>query len=99
MFDGKYSASINSPMGPINGVVTLMSKGNNAEGFIEIMGMKNVFKGMKIKEDVAKFSGNFNTPLGNIEYNAMCTVINDTLELSANTNKGNFKIQGKRMRN
>ena len=96
MFDGKYSASINSPMGPINGIITLVSKGNNAEGVIEVMGMKNAFKGMKIKPNVAKFSGNFNTPLGNIEYNAMCTVVNDTLELSANTNKGNFKIQGKR---
>lgn len=97
MFDGKYSASINTPMGAINGAITLITKGNNAEGFIEIMGMKNKFKGMMMKPNIAKFSGNFSTPIGNIEYNAMCTVVNDTLELSANTNKGNFKIQGKRM--
>ena len=97
MFNGKYSASINTPMGAINGMITLMSNNNSVQGIIEMMGMKNTFNGSKIKDDAAKFSGNFNTPLGNIEYNATCTVMGDTLELIANTNKGNFKIQGKRV--
>lgn len=98
MFDGKYRASINTPMGPMNGVITLMSKENNSvQGMIEIIGMKNSFSGMKMQENAAKFSGKFNTPLGSIEYNATCTVINNNLELVANTNKGNFKIQGVRV--
>lgn len=98
MFDGKYRASINTPMGAINGVITLMTnQDNSVQGIVEMMGMKNSFKGTKVQENVAKFSGNFNTPLGNMTYNATCSVTNNHLELMANTNKGNFKIQGVRV--
>lgn len=94
MLDGKYKSSLNTPMGAINGTITLMSKGNNVEGIIETMGMKNTFNGLRVNENQCKFSGKFNTPLGNIEYTAICIVNNNNLELTANTNKGNFKITG-----
>ena len=97
MLDGKYTSSLNTPMGAINGTITLMSKNNNVQGILEVMGMKNDFQGMKTAENECKFSGNFNTPLGNIEYNATCKVINNNLELLASTNKGNFRLMGKRM--
>ncbi len=97
MLDGKYVSSLNTPMGVINGAITLMSKNNNVQGMLEIMGMKNNFQGVRTAENECKFSGNFNTPLGNIEYNATCKVINDNLELLASTNKGNFKLMGKRV--
>lgn len=97
MLDGKYSSSLNTPMGAINGTITLMSNGNNVQGIIETMGMKNNFIGVKTKENEASFKGNFNTPIGNIQYNATCVVMNNNLELMANTNKGNFKLMGKRM--
>lgn len=29
MLDGKYSCSINTPMGGINGTITLQTRGNN----------------------------------------------------------------------
>lgn len=96
MLDGKYASSLNTPMGAINGTITLMSKGNNVQGIIETMGMRNSFQGMKIGENEAKFTGNFSTPLGNIEYSAICKVMGNNLELLANTNKGNFKLIGKR---
>lgn len=96
MLDGKYASSLNTPMGAISGTITLMSKGNNVQGIIETMGMKNSFQGIKMGENEAKFTGNFNTPLGNIEYSATCKVIGNNLELLANTNKGNFKLMGKR---
>lgn len=97
MLDGKYASSLNTPMGAINGTITLMCKGDNVQGIMETMGMKNNFQGMKTKENECKFSGNFNTPLGNIEYDATCIVMNDTLELMANSSKGTFKLMGKRM--
>ena len=59
--------------------------------------MKNNFQGKKINENQGRFAGNFNTPIGNIEYTATCSVNNNTLELMANSNKGNFKLMGKRM--
>lgn len=94
MLDGKYKSSLNTPMGAINGTITLMSRGNNVEGIIETMGMKNTFNGLRVNENQCKFSGKFNTPLGNIEYTAICIVNNNNLELTANTNKGNFTITG-----
>lgn len=97
MLDGKYSSSLNTPMGAINGVITLNTNGNQVSGTIETMGMKNQFKGMKTKENECQFKGNFSTPIGNIEYTATCMVMNNNLELMANTNKGTFKLMGKRM--
>ena len=97
MLDGKYTSSLNTPMGAINGVITLISNGNQVQGIVEIMGMKNQFMGMKTNENTANFKGNFNTPMGNIDYTASVMVNGNMLELMANTNKGNFKIQGKRM--
>jgi hypothetical protein len=97
MLDGKYNCSLNTPMGAINGTITLQSRGNNLQGTIETMGMKNNFIGVKTKENEGSFNGKFNTPMGAIEYNAKCTVNENELVLTTNTNKGNFKIQGKRM--
>lgn len=96
MLDGKYGCSLNTPMGPINGTITLMTAGNIAQGVLETMGMKNTFKGNKTKENECTFSGNFNTPMGAINYTASCIVNGNMLEVMANTNKGSFKIQGKR---
>lgn len=97
MLDGKYGCSLNTPMGAINGTITLMSNRNNVAGILETMGMKNQFNGVKTKENECNFKGNFSTPMGNIEYSATCIVNGNILELMTNTNKGNFKIQGKRM--
>lgn len=97
MLDGKYSSSLNTPMGAINGTITLMSNANNVQGIIETMGMRNQFNGTKTKDNECTFNGNFNTPLGNIQYTATCIVNHNTLELIANTNKGNFKLMGNRM--
>lgn len=97
MLDGRYSSSLNTPMGGINGTITLKCNGNYVQGILEAMGMKNNFQGMKTNENECQFKGNFNTPMGNIEYTAMCKVMNNNLELIANTNKGSFKIMGKRM--
>ena len=97
MLDGKYGCSLNTPMGAINGTITLMCNGNNVQGILETMGMKNNFQGMKTKENECSFKGNFNTPMGQIQYSATCVVNQNQLELMTNTNKGNFKIMGKRM--
>lgn len=97
MLDGKYGCSLNTPMGAINGTITLMCNGNNVQGILETMGMKNNFQGMKTKENECSFKGNFNTPMGQIQYSATCVVNQNQLELITNTNKGNFKIMGKRM--
>lgn len=97
MLDGKYVCSLNTPMGAINGTITLMSNRNGVQGILETMGMKNQFNGVKTKENECNFKGNLNTPMGVIEYTATCIVNGNDLELITNSNKGNFKIMGKRM--
>lgn len=97
MLDGKYGCSLNTPMGALNGSITLMSNGNDVQGILEIMGMRNAFNGKRTRQNECGFKGNFNTPMGNIEYNATCIVNGNELELITSTNKGNFKILGKRM--
>lgn len=97
MLDGKYGCSLNTPMGALNGTVTLMSRGNNVQGILEIMGMKNEFNGVRTKDNECNFKGNLNTPMGAIEYTAICIVNGNELELMTTTNKGNFKILGKRL--
>ncbi|MCI9015700.1 MAG: hypothetical protein HFJ53_00815 [Clostridia bacterium] len=97
MLDGKYQASLNTPMGAITGNITLMCRENKVQGTIETMGMKNSFQGEKLNENQCKFTGKFNTPLGAIDYSATCIVTGNKLELMANTNKGNFKLEGKRV--
>jgi hypothetical protein len=97
MLDGKYNCNLNTPMGAINGKITLQTNGNNVGGILETMGMKNNFMGTKTSENECNFKGKFNTPIGIIEYSANCIVNNNELALITNTNKGNFKIQGKRV--
>ena len=97
MLDGKYSCSLNTPMGGINGTITLQTRGNNVIGTLETMGMKNQFNGTITKENECNFKGNFSTPMGAINYTATCSVNGNMLQLMTNTNKGNFTIQGKRM--
>lgn len=96
MLDGKYSCTLNTPMGALNGSITLMSRGNDVQGILEIMGMRNGFNGKRTRQNECGFKGDFNTPIGNIEYTATCIVNGNELELITSTNKGNFKILGKR---
>ena len=97
MLDGKYKTSLKTPIGKIDGTITLITNGNNVEGIIETMGMKNKFNGSKISSDQCKFTGNLSSPIGQISYNATCSVFNDNLELDANTPQGNIKINGIRI--
>ena len=98
MLDGTYKVSLNSPIGPINGNITLITNGNNVQGIIETMGMKNNFSGNKIANDKCKFTGNINTPMGRINYNAICTISGNNLQLDASTGYGNFQLVGTRIR-
>ena len=53
MLDGKYTSSLNTPMGAINGVITLMSNGNQVQGIVENYGDE---KPISRHEDKRKYS-------------------------------------------
>lgn len=97
MLDGKYRISLKTPLGAMKGTITLISNGNNVQGILEMMGSKNNFNGSKIADDKCRFNGNLNTPMGNLNYDAICSVSGSTLELDAKTPAGSIKILGDRL--
>lgn len=97
LLDGKYKATVNTPLGNINGTITLVSNGNNVQGILETMGMKNDFYGAKISNNTCKFIGDLSTPIGKFNYTATCTVNGNNLEVSAISGKNTFKINGTRI--
>ena len=97
MVDGCYRLAIQTPMGPIDGKVTLKSNGNNLMGTLECMGMKNSFNNGTVNGNQCSFSGNFNTPMGEISYQVKGVVKGDILAVNVQSNKGSFQLQGKRI--
>lgn len=96
MLDGTYSTSLNTPMGNMNGMITLITNGNSVQGIIEVMGSKSSFSGVKVSNDKCTFNGNLKTPIGAIDYKAICTVIGDILNMEIYLPQGSFKMTGKR---
>ena len=65
---------------------------------MEIMGSKSYFNGGRLEDNKCIFSGKFNTPMGEISYNILGILEEDKLNIFAETNKGRFKLEGKRIR-
>ncbi|NLC88224.1 MAG: hypothetical protein GX682_05605 [Clostridiaceae bacterium] len=95
--DGIYEIVMNTPMGNMNGKVTLKSNGDNLNGVLEIMGMKNNLTGGKVKGNQCYFKGNMKNNAINIEYEIMGQLSNNILNIFAKTNMGEFKLQGKKI--
>lgn len=95
--DGIYEVSMNTPMGPMSGKVTLKSNGNSLNGVLEIMGMKNNLEGGKVKGNQCYFSGNIKNSALNIQYEIMGELKGNILNIFAKTNMGEFKLQGKKI--
>ena len=50
-----------------------------------------------MEENKCIFSGNFNTPMGNINYKILGIAEGGILNIYAETNKGRFKLEGKKI--
>lgn len=96
MLDGTYNTSLDTPMGKINGMITLVTNGNSVQGIIEVMGSKSSFNGVKVSNDKCTFNGNIKTPIGAIDYKSICTVIGDILNMEISLPQGRFTMTGKR---
>lgn len=94
--DGIYITQVNTPMGVIDGKIALKTVGQKVEGNLQLMGMNGNFQGIKKGENICEFSGKLNTILGSIQYNVIGELIGEDLKITATTNKGEFKLIGKR---
>ncbi len=97
MIEGKYLIKFNTPMGQISGNLELKVQNESLSGTLEIMGGKNNFYGGKVEGNKCIFSGEFNTPIGNIKYDILGIVDEEKLSIYAETNKGRFKLEGTRI--
>lgn len=95
--DGIYEIKLNTPMGAMSGKVTLKTNGENIDGVLEIMGMKNNLNGGRVKENQCYFKGNIKNNALNIEYELMGQLTGNILNIFAKTNMGEFKLQGKKI--
>lgn len=95
--DGIYEIKLNTPMGAMSGKVTLKTNGENIDGVLEIMGMKNNLNGGRVKGNQCYFKGNIKNNALNIEYEIMGQLTGNILNIFAKTNMGEFKLQGKKI--
>lgn len=66
-------------------------------GYVDVMGKRNEFSNGIINGNNLMISGKIAAGMMNIQYNINGNVQGNTLNLSAQTNMGNFKLQGKRI--
>ena len=95
--DGIYEITINTPMGNLSGKVTLKSNGENLDGILEIMGMKNNLTGGKQRGNQCYFKGSIQNNALNIQYEIMGQLQGNVLNIYAKTNMGEFKLQGRKI--
>ena len=96
--DGIYEIIINTPMGKMQGKLYLSANGENIDGTLEIMGMKNKLTGGKVKQNQCYFKGNFKNNALNLQYEIMGQLNGNILNIYAKTNMGEFKLQGNKIK-
>ena len=95
--DGLYEFNIKSPMGNIKALVKLITNGNILSGYVDVMGKRNEFNKGVVKGNNLSLKGKFSAGMMNIQYTIVGNVQGDILNLAAQTNMGNFNLQGKKV--
>lgn len=97
LVEGKYNLKLNTPIGELTGTLELTYINGTLGGTLETMGTKNSFTGGTVEGNKCAFSGAFKTPIGEITYEILGIVEGDNIDIYAKTNKGRFKLSGKRV--
>lgn len=95
--DGLYEFNIKSPMGNIKALVKLITNGNTLSGYVDVMGKRNEFSNGTINGNNLSLKGKVSAGMMNIQYTIVGNVQGSTLNLAAQTNMGNFNLQGQRI--
>lgn len=96
--DGLYEFNVKSPMGNIKALVKIVTNGNTFSGYVDIMGKKTEFKNGTISGNNLYVTGSFMAGLMSVKYNISGRVDNNVLYLNAQTNMGNFNLQGNKIK-
>ena len=95
--DGLYEFNIKSPMGNMKALVKLITNGSILSGYVDVMGKRNEFNNGVVNGNNLSLKGKIAAGMMNIQYTIVGNVQGDTLNLAAQTNMGNFNLQGKRI--
>ena len=95
--DGLYEFNIKSPMGNIKALVKLVTNGSILSGYVDVMGKKNVFNNGTVNGNNLSLKGSISAGMMNIQYTIVGNVQGNVLNLAAQTNMGNFNLQGKKI--
>ena len=95
--DGLYEFNIKSPMGNIKALVKLVTNGSILSGYVDVMGKRNEFNNGTVNGNNISLKGKIAAGMVNLQYTIVGNVQGDILNLAAQTNMGNFNLQGKRI--
>jgi hypothetical protein len=95
--DGLYEFNIKSPMGNMKALVKLITNGGILSGYVDVMGKRSEFNNGVVNGNNLSMKGSFSAGMMNLQYTIVGNVQGDILNISAQTNIGNFNLQGKRI--
>lgn len=96
MPNNEYAVAISTPMGEMDGKVTLNIDGSDLSGTIFFMKNENKFSGGTIDEaGNVSFKGDLKTPIGKMEYTITGTLIDGKIDATAKTKMGDLAIKSK----
>ncbi|WP_207641703.1 hypothetical protein [Anaeromassilibacillus senegalensis] len=97
MVDGKYSITMQTPIGPVRGMITLVTNGEKLSGVLEAMGGRHEFSGGSVQGEECVFSSEVRTTFGKIHLNVKGNVQGDVFRATAHTQMGVITAMGRRM--
>lgn len=95
--NGLYKINLNTKVGDLEGLIYILTKDNNLNGYIEIMGNKTEFSGGKVDGNNLFIKGKARAGLITIKYEIHGEIREDMLIIKANTNMGSFATIGKKV--
>lgn len=93
--DSVYEVIASTPMGELAGKVALKIDGTDLSGVLSLGNHDNNFTGGTIENDKMTFSGELNTPMGKMPYNAIGTHAEGKIDAVAKTKMGNIVIKSR----
>lgn len=88
-----YKVAVRTPLGRFTTDISMdILDDNRLVGSFVIMGLESSFEGTIDQADKVSFNGNINTPIGELEYDAIGEISGDEFHGKAKTRVGEFEF-------
>lgn len=96
-FDGTYHVTVKTPMGSLEGDLTIRSSGNSFSGSMQTPFGASNFSGGRINGNQLKWQAETKTPMGSFDVTYSATVDGDKINGEATTPLGAAPMEGARV--